>query len=682
MQPGLPRVDPSAIPQSERIFRMRTRRSDVHPQLMQSLESRTLLSFSWSSEEVYALELVNRARANPQAEGVRYGLDLTKDLTPGEISNIIPNEPLALNPALTIAARKHAQDLAVRKYFAHENPDGLDPTDRARAEGYSYSAGENIAAGYETIEEAHAAWLDSVGHRKNVLSLYEEFSPDFHYDEFGYGLYIPPSGSAPYESYYAQSFGYQGNNPDVYILGVVYNDRDANNFYGIGEGVANVRIDVVLQVAGAPVIASYTTDAAGNYQISVPNGTFQLVFTNLANGLTKSQTITVSDLNMKADARLAELVNPVGVSTTAQAGAIINGSARADGSLTVVTIEENGRPIVFQRSGGQWTAIDLQSWLNSPLPTGQMQTWTDPKDGLTYAAAPGNTQVMLFSRSAAGVWSFQDLVAEATGANAIISDLTVFTSIDGRVHLAGLDADGRLGVFAQTGARQGSNWAWTFTDLSSQLEAAGQSTPEFTGELVSYVTSWNAFNIAGLDSGGNIQVVWIAPGMSSWRTDNLSALTGAPALTGGLTPYLTGWGGINLAAADQSGKLSVTWWTPGVGDQWITSNLSELFNGPALESASISSYVTPWGGLNVTGLVSNGDLVVYWWSPGLESWRVTNLSAYLGNVQRPAGSLKGFSAPSGEVSLLGAAPDGEVLRYWWAPGGEWTVENLTNLVTV
>jgi uncharacterized protein YkwD len=649
----------------------------------EALESRALLSYSWTSQEVYALELVNRARANPQAEGVLYGVDLTQDLTAGEIANLVPHEPLAFNEFLTTAARKHAKDLADRAFFAHENPDGLDPTARARAEGYTYSAGENIAAGYDNVEAAHRAWLISVGHRKNVLSLYESFDSTFHYDEFGYGLYIPPANTTPYQSYFAQEFGYQGSNPKVYLLGVVYDDRDQNDFYSIAEGVGSVRVDLVQMVAGSPLVATYTTDSAGNYQIVAPAGTFRVVFTNLATGLVKSQTVTIGDENVKVDARLNELTTPVSVSTKAQAGAIISGSSRDDGSTTIVTLEDNGRPIVFQRAGaGEWTVIDLQSWLSSPAPTGQIQTWTDPKDGLTYAAAPSDTKLLLFTRGADGAWSLRDLVAEATSASPIVSDLSVFTSTAGMIHIAGLDASGRLAIYAQSGSRSGADWAWTFTDLSAQLEANGQTTPQFAGDLVSYVTTWNAQNIAGLDSAGKIQVVWWAPGLSSWRTDDLSAITGAPTLTGGLTPYLTGWGGINLAASDQSGKLSVTWWTPGASDQWVTSNLTDLYSGPALDAISISSYVTPWGGLNITGLDGDGNLTVYWWAPGLDAWSVTNLSSYLGNVERPVGSLKGFSSSAGEVSLLGASETNDVLRYSWKPGAEWIVENLSTTATM
>ncbi len=134
------------------------------PLMLDALEARTLMSgFSWTASEVYLAELVNRARANPLAEGALLGIDLAEDLEPEELLRLIPSEPLALNSLLTLAARAQSLDMAERDFFDHVNPDGLDPTDRANAQGYTGTAGENIAAGYAGIDEVHAAWLESVG---------------------------------------------------------------------------------------------------------------------------------------------------------------------------------------------------------------------------------------------------------------------------------------------------------------------------------------------------------------------------------------------------------------------------------------------------------------------------------------------------------------------------------------
>ncbi|MFF2088981.1 CAP domain-containing protein [Paenibacillus sp. NPDC058174] len=69
------------------------------------------------------------------------------------------------------SARGHSKDMAARKFFNHENPDGQTPFDRMKAQGITYrSAAENIAAGQSDSIYAHFGWINSPGHRSNLLS--------------------------------------------------------------------------------------------------------------------------------------------------------------------------------------------------------------------------------------------------------------------------------------------------------------------------------------------------------------------------------------------------------------------------------------------------------------------------------------------------------------------------------
>src|SRR3954470_3422209 len=78
---------------------------------------------------------------------------------------------LRLDDALVEAAGKHASDMVRRHYMDHTNPDGQDPGDRMAAAGYRGSSwGENIAAGYDSAQKVVAAWMQSDGHRKNILN--------------------------------------------------------------------------------------------------------------------------------------------------------------------------------------------------------------------------------------------------------------------------------------------------------------------------------------------------------------------------------------------------------------------------------------------------------------------------------------------------------------------------------
>jgi uncharacterized protein YkwD len=79
--------------------------------------------------------------------------------------------PLSLADSLVEAAGQHASDMVRRHYMDHNDPDGKSAFDRMEAAGFHGSAmGENIAAGYDTAQRVFAAWMQSDGHRKNILN--------------------------------------------------------------------------------------------------------------------------------------------------------------------------------------------------------------------------------------------------------------------------------------------------------------------------------------------------------------------------------------------------------------------------------------------------------------------------------------------------------------------------------
>jgi uncharacterized protein YkwD len=85
--------------------------------------------------------------------------------------------PVILSDTLAVAAERHSKDMAEYGFFAHNTaqssyyPDGAEPWDRMKAEGYDYNTpkGENLAVGYEAAEEAMHAWKDSPSHNAAML---------------------------------------------------------------------------------------------------------------------------------------------------------------------------------------------------------------------------------------------------------------------------------------------------------------------------------------------------------------------------------------------------------------------------------------------------------------------------------------------------------------------------------
>lgn len=69
------------------------------------------------------------------------------------------------------AANDRIADMEDFAYWAHESPDGRSPFAWLRPAGYDYrTAGENLAAGFETTELLMQSWMESAGHRANILS--------------------------------------------------------------------------------------------------------------------------------------------------------------------------------------------------------------------------------------------------------------------------------------------------------------------------------------------------------------------------------------------------------------------------------------------------------------------------------------------------------------------------------
>jgi uncharacterized protein YkwD len=78
--------------------------------------------------------------------------------------------PLVVDDRLTAAAQLHSEDMLAQDYFDHTSLDGRSPWDRAAAQGYPSPSGENIAKGQRTAEEVVRAWMESPGHRANILN--------------------------------------------------------------------------------------------------------------------------------------------------------------------------------------------------------------------------------------------------------------------------------------------------------------------------------------------------------------------------------------------------------------------------------------------------------------------------------------------------------------------------------
>ncbi|KGP74412.1 CAP domain-containing protein [Pontibacillus yanchengensis] len=80
-------------------------------------------------------------------------------------------EPLKIDKQLSDVAEKKSEDMAQNNYFSHNSPTYGSPFDMMNQFGVDYrTAGENIAKGQRTPQEVVDAWMNSEGHRKNIMN--------------------------------------------------------------------------------------------------------------------------------------------------------------------------------------------------------------------------------------------------------------------------------------------------------------------------------------------------------------------------------------------------------------------------------------------------------------------------------------------------------------------------------
>ena len=80
-------------------------------------------------------------------------------------------KPLATDAALMESARAKSADMSKNNYFSHTSPTMGSPFDQMKAKGIQYkAAAENIAKGQQSAEEVVKAWMESPGHRQNIMN--------------------------------------------------------------------------------------------------------------------------------------------------------------------------------------------------------------------------------------------------------------------------------------------------------------------------------------------------------------------------------------------------------------------------------------------------------------------------------------------------------------------------------
>ncbi|NEN93055.1 MAG: hypothetical protein F6K48_30870 [Okeania sp. SIO3H1] len=278
-----------------------------------------------SAQDQYMLELINRGRANPQAEADRYldGIngrdgDLNQGVRSQDTISTDAKQPLAFNLNLNTATEGHAQWLLDENKFQHRGEGGTNSRQRMQAAGYTFTNpsgnGENLA------------WFGTTGFvdftglvRKN----YENLFIDKDYRNRGHRVTLMnddfqeigiSSLQGPFTSrgrtfnavMSAQNFAYSAAS-GPFITGVAYTDAVTDDdFYTVGEGIGGITVTAV-DTTNSDNTFTTTTWESGGYSLDVdPNATYDVTFSGDLDGDgqvddTATYQVTVGSENVKQD---------------------------------------------------------------------------------------------------------------------------------------------------------------------------------------------------------------------------------------------------------------------------------------------------------------------------------------------------------------------------------------------
>jgi hypothetical protein len=243
------------------------------------------------------MHLINRGRQNPTAEGTRYASSDGYDIlagTPND-ADAYKQQPLMWNPILTKTSRMYSEFQWVNDLdldhnhvtdFNNDSVNETNATQRNAANGYAGNGvWENIGCSSvaRTSDYFHSGFINdwngatpvaNRGHRLACLSM----TPSSRYMfEIGIGNYVNASANAKgWRHFITENFGVvwtrpadQTGNRRVYVVGMVYDDRNDNGSCDEGEGLGAARIQAYQ--GETPVGSPAYSRAAGGYQLTVPS---------------------------------------------------------------------------------------------------------------------------------------------------------------------------------------------------------------------------------------------------------------------------------------------------------------------------------------------------------------------------------------------------------------------------
>lgn len=256
-------------------------------------------------QEQELLDLMNRARKDPTAEGQRLGLDFS----------VYPKTaPLTHNEFLAKASLAHVNDMATRGFYGHVNPDNVGPNGRVFDSGYDANAyygtardinlTENLGAAsgnrFLVPQDVHDTFMRDEGlvmpkHREMILGYGHE-----KVREVGIGYRINLPSAQAFTQFVTEEFAYtKANKP--FIVGTVFNDGQGDGVAQAGEGRSAVPVTLKHTASGFTLTTPTKTAGGYAFEILIP-GEFEITVDG------KSTKVTIGAANVKVDLRSGTMV--------------------------------------------------------------------------------------------------------------------------------------------------------------------------------------------------------------------------------------------------------------------------------------------------------------------------------------------------------------------------------------
>ncbi len=309
-----------------------------------------------SDEEQWYVELVNRSRANPQAEIERLLTGPDPDiqaalsffevdfaLARSQFATLRPAPPLSIHPQLTAAARVHCVDMYENEFQGHVGTDGSSVGERVTRQGYRWnSIAENVFSYAKTVPHGHAGFDIDWGAGEGGMQTPPGHRNTIHnagFREIGVGVILGTKGPVGPQLVVQEFALKSGAAP--FVTGVVYYDLNTNQAYDPGEGIGGVTVSVggSTQTGVSARSGGYSVPVAGN-------GTY---------------TVTFDVPGLASVTRVANVVGGENVKldhVPAYAAPVIEGSA--------VASRNRNNPYSFTPVGGasghEWRSIKRRAW--------------------------------------------------------------------------------------------------------------------------------------------------------------------------------------------------------------------------------------------------------------------------------------------------------------------------------